>query len=165
MNQNTILTRQYFAILTGVMVLLLWRHIVLLFDRNVTQLLLWYLTSQYNVTIIASTMHQTVEQGIIVNYWGESSNICIHRPICLNHKHLTYNKANSDLWCRAIWVLWIFNNNIILPSSQVHICIILYIGYIDTIYDTVDNISNENDRFSRYVSKFVSFGISSNRWV
>ncbi len=59
----------------------------------------------------------------------------------LNHKHLTYNKANIDFCCQAIWILWIFSNNIdrgftsvnsvasdpqnsILPSSQVHICII-----------------------------------------
>ncbi len=49
---KTILTGQYYSILFSIMVLLLWRHIVLLFDRNVTQVL-WYLTSQYAVTIVA----------------------------------------------------------------------------------------------------------------
>ncbi len=29
-----------------------------------------------------------------------------------NHKHLTYNKATIDLWCQAIWILWILSNNI-----------------------------------------------------
>ncbi len=57
---KTILTRHYYSILFSVMVLLLWCHlvllwchIVLLFDRNVTQVLLWYLTSWYDVTIVA----------------------------------------------------------------------------------------------------------------
>ncbi len=51
--QKTTMTRQYFSILFSAMVLLLWRHIVLLFDRNVTQVLLWYLKSQYDVAIVA----------------------------------------------------------------------------------------------------------------
>ncbi len=64
---KTILIGQNYSILFSVMVLLLWHHIVLLwrhivllwhhivllFDRNVTQVILWYLTSQYDVTIVA----------------------------------------------------------------------------------------------------------------
>ncbi len=52
----------------------------------------------------SSTIPQTEEQGMVVKYLGESSNICIHRVMCLNHKHLTCNKANINLWCWAIWV-------------------------------------------------------------
>ncbi len=70
----------------------------------------------------SSTMTQTVEQGMLVNYYGQSSNICTHRPMCLNNKHLTYNKANIDLWCWAIWVLWIFGNNI--DRGEFHIALI-----------------------------------------
>ncbi len=40
--------------------------------------------------------------------------------MCLNHKHLTYNKANIDLLCWAIWVLWIFGNNIDLGFTLVN---------------------------------------------
>ncbi len=57
---KTILIRQYYSILFSIMMLLLWcyivllwHHIVLLFDRNVTQVLLWYLTLQYDITIVA----------------------------------------------------------------------------------------------------------------
>ncbi len=57
---KTILTRQYYSILFNIMVLLLWHHIVLLwyhsvllFDRIITPVLLWYLTSQYDITIVA----------------------------------------------------------------------------------------------------------------
>ncbi len=67
----------------------------------------------------SNTIPETVEHGMVVNYQRQSSNICIHKPMGFIHKHLTYNKANIDLWCRAIWVLWIFGNNIdsALPQS------------------------------------------------
>ncbi len=59
--------------------------------------------------------------------------------MCLNHKYLTYNKANIDLWCRAIWVLWIFGNNIdlgqycCLRSIKLHIAVIT-VPYLYNIY-------------------------------
>ncbi len=39
----------------------------------------------------------------------------------INHKHLIYNKANIDVGCRALWVLWIFGNNIDLGFTSVNI--------------------------------------------
>ncbi len=39
----------------------------------------------------------------------------------LNHKYLAYNKVNINLLCQAIWVLWIFSNNIDLSFAPVNI--------------------------------------------
>ncbi len=83
-------------------------------------------TMVFDITIWrnnSSTMPQTVEQGMLENYYGESNNIW---PVCFNLKQLTYNKANTELWCWTIWALWIFGNNIDLsfaPSTllpQIH---------------------------------------------
>ncbi len=92
---KTILTRQYYSILSSIMVLLLWSYWTIVMSYwTIVWLDVWQkchsgATMGSDITIWhhnSSTMPQTVEHGMLVNYKGESSNICIHRPMCLNHK-------------------------------------------------------------------------------
>ncbi len=86
----------------------------------------------------------------------------------LNHNHLTYNKANIDLCCRAIWVLWVFDNNIDLSFASIsqycclksikH-CIALIIGpYLYNIAQIAMLVIGSNDLFkTEHVSNILTF--------
>ncbi len=84
---KTILTRHYYSILFSIMVLLLchivllWHHIVPLFGRNVTHVLLWYLTSQYHVTIVAPWCW-TICFNIVLPIWLLARNMLDYRWSC-----------------------------------------------------------------------------------
>ncbi len=63
--------------------------------------------------------------------------------MCLNHKHLTYNKANIDLWCRAICVLWIFHKPPYCPHNRYNI--LIWESSVHLLANTIHQMLNDTD--------------------